>query len=203
MDIGILGAKNIGGTLAKKWVTAGHRVMFGVRSPHNPEVQTLVQSLGSHASVALIADAIAFGAVVVFAIPGRAMTETITQHASALSDKIIVDTTNRVGEAVMNSAATFAKHAPNAQVFRAFNNLGWENFETPRFGQVQADLFYSGPAGEGQAKVEQLIAAVGLRPVWVGGPEQTYLVDALGGLWFALALNQRRGRHLAFKMLTD
>ncbi|GAB4578005.1 MAG: hypothetical protein Fur0022_07370 [Anaerolineales bacterium] len=203
MDIAILGAKIIGSTLAKKWVAAGHRVRFGVRSPHNPEVQTLVQSLGGNASVTVIAEAIAFGSVVVFAIPGGAMDATIAEHAAALDGKIIVDAANRVGAAVMNSAASFAAHVPTAQVFRAFNALGWENFETPRFGDVQADLFYSGPAGEGQTRVEQLIAEVGLRPVWVGGPEQTPLVDALGRLWFALALNQSRGRHLAFKMLTD
>lgn len=44
---------------------------------------------------------------------------------------------------------------------------------------------------------------MGLRPVWVGGPEHTAVVDTLGGLWFALALGQQRGRHLAFKLLTD
>lgn len=203
MDIGVLGGKVVGGTLAKKWVAAGHRVMFGVRHPHNPEVQALAQSLGGNASVSLIADAIAFGEVVVFAIPGRAMEATIAEQAAALSGKLVIDAANQMGAAVMNSAASFAAHVPTAQVFRAFNTLGWENFEIPRFGDVQADLFYSGPAGEGQTRVEQLIAEVGLRPVWVGGPEQTDLVDALGRLWFALALNQRRGRHLAFKMLTE
>ncbi len=103
----------------------------------------------------------------------------------------------------MNSLATFATHTPSAQVVRAFNSLGWENFANPQFGSVQADLFYCGPSGVAQAQAEQLIADVGLRPVWVGGPEQAPLVDAIAGLWFALALGQRRGRHLAFKLLTD
>ena len=31
MKIAILGAGNIGGTLGKKWLKAGHEVIFGVR----------------------------------------------------------------------------------------------------------------------------------------------------------------------------
>lgn len=30
MQITILGAKNIGGTLGKKWIKAGHTVKFGI-----------------------------------------------------------------------------------------------------------------------------------------------------------------------------
>ena len=31
MKIAVLGAGNIGGTLGKKWLAAGHEVVFGVR----------------------------------------------------------------------------------------------------------------------------------------------------------------------------
>lgn len=37
MKIAVIGAKIIGGTLARKWTGAGHQVMFGVRSVNNPE----------------------------------------------------------------------------------------------------------------------------------------------------------------------
>jgi predicted dinucleotide-binding enzyme len=50
--------------------------------------------------------------------------------------------------------------------------------------------------------VERLIADVGLHPVYVGGPEQAGVVDGVASLWFALALGQRQGRRLAFKVLT-
>jgi len=202
MRIGILGAKTIGGTLGRKWAQAGHSVMFGVRNPQNPDVQALVQELGG-ASAGGAADAIAFGDVVVFAIPGQAMEATIAEHAAALVGKTVIDAANKVGAATMNSLEAFTTHAPSAQVFRAFNSLGWENFANPQFGGVQADLFYCGPSGAAQAQVEQLIAEVGLRAIWVGGPEQTPTVDAIASLWFALALKQGRGRHLAFKLLTD
>lgn len=203
MQIAILGAGNVGSTLARAWLQAGHTVRLGVRTVDSPELQALRAELGSAASITTIADAIAFGDVVVFAIPGQAMEATIAAHAAVLAGKVVIDAANKVGAATMNSRDAFTAHAPTAQVFRAFNTLGWENFAQPRFGDIQADLFFCGPAGAARHQVEHLIAAVGLRPVWVGGPEQTAVVDALGGLWFALALGQQRGRHLAFKLLTD
>lgn len=200
MKIAVLGAKIVGGTLARKWARAGHDVMFGVRTVDNSETQALARELG--ATVGTAAEAIAFGEAVIFAIPGGAMEETIAAHGPALAGKVVVDAANRMGGGPMNSAAAFAAHAPAAQVYRAFNSLGWENFDDPMYGDVQADLFYCGPAGAGQAAVEGLIRDVGLRPVCVGDLGQVWLVDAIGSLWFALAYGQGMGRAVAFKALT-
>ena len=201
MKVAVLGAKNVGSTLARKWAHAGHALMFGVRNVDNPELQAAAKELG--AAVSTIAGATAFGEVVVFAIPGRAMEETIGAYGSALKGKIVIDAANRAGGGPMNSAAALEVGAPGAQVYRAFNSLGWENFENPQFGDLQADLFYCGPAGPGQASVEGLIRDVGLRPVRLGDMSQVGLVDAVASMWFALAFGQGMGRHLAFKVLTD
>jgi predicted dinucleotide-binding enzyme len=48
-----------------------------------------------------------------------------------------------------------------------------------------------------------LIDDVGLRPMWVGDLETLPVIEALAGLWFALALRQGLGRHLAFRTLRD
>jgi hypothetical protein len=200
MKIAILGAKTIGPTLGRSWARAGHSLMFGVRNLNNPEAQALAQEL--NATLGVTGAAIDFGDVAVFAIPGAAMDETIQAHALALNGKVVIDAANRMGGGPQNSAAAFAAHAPGAHVFRAFNSLGWENFENPRFGETQADLFYCGPGGPSQSTVEQLIREVGLRPVRVGDLGQVQLVDAVGALWRALAHGQSWGRQLAFKVLT-
>jgi hypothetical protein len=200
MKIAVLGAKSIGSTLARKWARAGHMVMFGVRNVENPEVQALAQELGATAGTS--AEAIAFGEAIVFAIPGNAMEETIAAHGPALAGKIVIDAANRMGGGPMNSAAAFAARAPGAQVYRAFNSLGWENFENPVFGDVQADLLYCGSGGAAQTAIEQLIRDVGLRPVRLGDLGQVGLVDTIASLWFALAFGQGMGRQLAFKVLT-
>lgn len=81
--------------------------------------------------------------------------------------------------------------------------LGWENFATPVFKGIRADLFYCGDGGEERAAVDTLIAEIGLRPVYIGETEKNHLIDNLTRLWFTLALEQGRGRHLALKMLAD
>jgi predicted dinucleotide-binding enzyme len=201
MNVAILGAGKIGGTLGKKWVAAGHSILFGMRDPQKPRTQELIQALGKRASASSIADAIAFGEVVLFAIPGSAMDGTIADHAAALDGKIVIDAANKIGAPVVNSLPAFAAQTPHAQVFRAFNNLGWENFENPAYNGMPADLFYSGPDGEARQKVERLIADVGLRPVYLGGPEQAGLVDELLKLWFTLVSGRNMGREIAFKLL--
>jgi 8-hydroxy-5-deazaflavin:NADPH oxidoreductase len=80
---------------------------------------------------------------------------------------------------------------------------GWENFANPEFPSGErADLFYAGPDGPSREKVGTLVSDVGLRPVWVGGPEHVETVDGMTRLWFAVARRQR-GRHTAFRTLTD
>ena len=106
-----------------------------------------------------------------------------------------------MGASTRNSFAALQQHAPHARVYRAFNTLGWENFANPLFDGTPADLFFCGTDGEARATVEQLIADIGLRPVYLGGVEQVGLVDSVSGLWFALAVGQGKGRQLAFKVL--
>jgi predicted dinucleotide-binding enzyme len=140
---------------------------------------------------------------VVFAIPGATMAETISAVGASLDGKLIIDAANNVGGKTMNSREAFEVAAPKASYFRAFNSLGWEQFDRPVVGGVQADLFFCGPDGDQRVMVERLISDVGLRPVWVGGPDEVEVVDGVLSLWFALVMKQQLGRRLAFKMIQD
>lgn len=203
IPIAVLGAGNIGGTLGRKWVAAGHQVTFGVTDPASQRAETLRGEVGQEATITDVEQALEGAEVAVLAIPGRAVDELIQSHAGRLDGKIIIDAANRMGGGgPMNSVAALSMSAPTAQIFRAFNSLGWENFADPVFDGVQADLFFAGPDGASREAVERLIGDVGLRPVYVGGPDQVGTVDAVASLWFALALGQKKGRRLAFKMLT-
>jgi len=202
MKIAIIGSGNIGGTLGAKWAAAGHAVVFGVRDAGSAKARAALGAAGERARVDKIAGAIADAEVVVLAVPGAAVAETVAAHGAALDGKLVIDTTNQFGAPVMNGIAAIAGAAPQAAIYRAFNSVGWENMAEPIVGGVQADLLYCGPDGAGRAAVEQLIAAVGLRPVRVGDLQQVALVDNLGALWSALVFGQGLGRRLAFKVLT-
>ena len=198
--IAVLGAGNIGATLARKWSAAGHQVTLASRNPDAPSFRDLARSIGSE--TATHADAVAGAEVVLFALPADAVPTVVEALGQALDSKLVIDATNNLAAADMNSIAALTRHAPGAIPVRAFNSVGWENFADPDFSGTPADLLWCGPDGDRGDVVESLIADVGLRPVRVGGLDQLPIVDMLASLWFALALGQGRGRHLAFKILT-
>ncbi len=202
LAITILGAGNIGGTLGRKWLATEHKVTFGVSNPEGERARALRSEFGNGVMIGTTSEVLAQEAdVIVMALPGAAMNSTITAYAAQLDGKVIIDTANRLGGGLLSSLATFQQQTPHAHIYRAFNTLGWENFADPLFDGVPADLFYCGPDGESHKAVEQLIVDVGLRPIYLGGVEQTSLVDSIGSLWFALVFGQHKGRHLAFKVL--
>jgi predicted dinucleotide-binding enzyme len=203
MRIATIGAGVVGRTLAGKLAAAGHDVTIGVRSPDKARAE----HPDLEAAVVAVAEALDGAQTVILAIPGVSVDAFLAEHGAALGERIVIDAANRIGDRLgdrteMNSVAAIAAAAPRAHIYRAFNSLGWENFARPRIGDVQADLLYCGPDDESRPLVDGLIADVGLRPLWVGGLETLMLIDALGGLWGALAFGRDMGRRLFFKVVT-
>jgi predicted dinucleotide-binding enzyme len=198
MNISIIGAGNIGGTLGKKWAEAGHRITFGVRNPADPKHAGL-SSLGRLTSVA---ESIADADVVLLSLPGSGVADFAAQHGSSLAGKIVIDATNNPRSPVMNNLEILAAQAPQAHLVRAFSTLGWENFANPQINGQQIDLFYCGHAPSRPA-ADRLISEIGLRPIYLGGLEASPAVDGLTRAWFALVFGQGRNRRLAFKLLEE
>ncbi len=212
MRLAVIGAGHIGGTIGRAWLTAGHDVHFGVSSPgKHAELAaagatvTTVAEVAAAFAVTEAATAEAAADAVLLAVPGAAVRDAVAAIAPALGASIVIDATNNVGgNGPLNASAVVAEAAPQAIYYRAFNTLGWESFATPTFPSGErADLFYAGPDGASREHVEQLVNAVGLRPVWVGGGEAVETVDGVARLWFALVMGRHLGRHTAFRMLTD
>jgi hypothetical protein len=188
MRIAVIGTGNIGGTLGTRWRDAGHDVVFAARSSR-------ADGPGGIPVVA-VADAIDRADVVVLALPAGAVADLLAQIGGNLNGTVVVDATNNLGAAAANARGAVAASAPSARYVRAFNTLGWENFAEP---MADADLFFAAdPAAREVA--EQLISDVGLRPVYVGDADAAGTVDALLGLWLALA-RQRGNRRLAFRAI--
>jgi 8-hydroxy-5-deazaflavin:NADPH oxidoreductase len=188
MRIAVIGTGHIGGTLGGKWQAAGYDVVYGGRSPG-------ADGPGG-ARVVTIADALADADIVVFAVPGPAVADIAAANAAALDGKVVIDATNRMGQAEANNQAAIKSAAPGANYARAFNTLGWENFAEPPAG---ADLFFAADKSARSA-TEELIGAVGLEPVFVGDGSAVGTVDGVARLWFAL-MQQSGNRKLAFRVV--
>jgi predicted dinucleotide-binding enzyme len=200
-SIAVIGSGRIGGTLARTWAASGHAVTLGARDPSKSDLRDLATGIG--AGTGPIDGAVRGAEIVVFAIPGASMAATVSELGRDLEGKIVIDAANDVGAPSANSRDAIEAAAPGASYYRAFNTLGWEVFDSPTIGDIQADLFFCGPDGDGRDTVEALVADIGLRPVWVGGAEEADVVDGVLRLWLTLAMKRGHGRRLAFKMITE
>jgi hypothetical protein len=130
--LGLIGAGRIGGTVGALWVQAGHPVMFSSRDPQ--EVQALVTRLGPLARGGSVAEAIAFGDALFFAVPYAALPELGREHAAALKGKVALDACNAVAardgpiadEATQNGIGiTSQKYLAGTRLVRAFNTISY------------------------------------------------------------------------------
>jgi len=132
MRIGVIGAGRLGGTVGGLWVKAGHPVMFASRDPQ--EVEQLVARLGPPAQGGSVAEAIAFGEALFFAVPYAALPELGAGHREALKGKIVLDACNAVrardgaivDEVQQNGIGiTSQKYLAGTRLVRAFNTISY------------------------------------------------------------------------------
>jgi predicted dinucleotide-binding enzyme len=175
VDIGIIGSGKIGGTAAKLFSRAGHRVVLAnSRGPESLAAE--VASLGPGVRAGTVDDAAKFGQLVLVAIP---LGKYQTLPASALSGKIVIDAMNyypqRDGELPLGgrtSSELVAGHLPSARVVKAFNTMFFETLGSRGRTDVADDdrlaLFVAGDDADAKAVVARLIEEIGFAPVDTG-----------------------------------
>ena len=205
MKIGIIGAGDVGGTLGKSWRRRKHDVMFGVRNLQSQNVQRLAQTDKS-LIFGNINDAMAFGDVILFAIPWTSIEDTV--RGRNLSGKIVIDPTNPLTPDLRqlalddsSVAERIADLAKGAKVVKAFNTIGAQTLNNLMFGSNRADLFLCGDDTPSKRVVGELAADIGFDIVDIGSLANARMLENLALLWIELALRQELGPNIAFKLL--
>lgn len=188
MRIGVIGAGNIGGTLAKLWADAGYRVMISARDLD--AVKKQAAEIGSNASAGTPAQAAAFGEVILISVPWGAFAQVAKDNEAELKGKVVLDTCNpsvgRDGEAAKaaleNGTGTSDQALlPGAKLVRAFSSLNYRALQT---GAHKSGEKLGVPIGsdskEALAVASQLVSDAGFEPVIVGNLARSKMFD-LGG----------------------
>jgi predicted dinucleotide-binding enzyme len=174
--IGIIGSGRIGSTVGTLWVKSGHPVMFSSRHPE--QLQTLVHGLGDLAKAGTVQEAVAFGDVMLIAVPYGAYPQIGQEHGAQLRGKVVLDAGNAVerrdGEITKETQQegignTSAKYLPGARIVRAFNTLGYGILarEANRAGERLA-IPMAGDDAEALKVATTLVRDAGFDPVVVG-----------------------------------
>jgi 8-hydroxy-5-deazaflavin:NADPH oxidoreductase len=175
MNIGIIGAGNIGATAAKLWLKAGHSL--AISNSRGPETLTdLVKELGSNAKAVTVLEAAQFGEVVLEAIPfGR----YASLPAKELEGKILISAANyypqRDGDIDLGGLAQtefIAKHLPSVHVVKAFNTIYYQHLATMGDTTLPLEeriaIYIAGDNLEAKTIVANLIRETGFAPVDTG-----------------------------------
>jgi 8-hydroxy-5-deazaflavin:NADPH oxidoreductase len=139
VNVGIIGAGNIGGTVGMLWAKAGHSVRFGARHPES--LGPLIAEARANASAGSPEEAARFGAVVLCSVPFGAWPSLAPALRPLLSGKVVLDSANpypgRDGAfaretiaAGQGGSVAVARLLPGTRLVRAFNSVYYKTLRT-------------------------------------------------------------------------
>ena len=175
--IGFIGSGNIGGTLARLAVAAGHSVVLS--NSRGPEtLRDLVAELGPGARAATPAEAAAAGDIVVVTVPLKAYRDV---PAEALTGKVVIDTNNyyperdsRFAELEDGSTTTgelLQRHLTGAHVVKGFNNIYFPHLAAlgrPAGAPARSALPIAGDDADAKRAVAEFMDSIGYDAVDIG-----------------------------------
>lgn len=207
MRIAVIGIGMVGGTLGRRWAQEGQEVMFGVREPASEKVGQLLAEAGANARAGSVAEAAAFGEVVVLATPWSG-TEDAIRTAGDLSGKVVLDCTNPLAPDMSglvgdrSAAEQVAAWAKGAKVVKIFNSTGFKNMDDPRYGDDRVTMLYCGDDAEAKKVAAGLAEGLGFEPVDAGPLSEARSLEYLALLWIHLAYGPAKlGPGIAFKLI--
>jgi 8-hydroxy-5-deazaflavin:NADPH oxidoreductase len=182
VNVGVIGAGRIGGNCARQLVRAGHDVL--VSASRDPgALQATAAGLGARAGTA--AEAVAFGDVVIFAVPWTAVERALGE-AGPLDGKVVVDTTNQFGRdgwedlGPRTAAQVNAARMAGARYTKSFNTLtaAFQAEAATRQGAERVVQWLCGDDDGAKEIVSGLIAEMGYVPVDLGGTASCQVMEA-------------------------
>ncbi len=175
--VGLIGSGNIGSTVARLAVDAGHDVVLS--NSRGPEtLKDLVEELGPHARAATAAEAAEAGDVVVVTVPLKAYRDV---PVAPLAGKVVIDTNNYYPERdghfpeLDDESTTVSEllqaHLPESHVVKGFNNIVAAHLgelARPAGSADRSALAIAGDDADAKATVTTLLDSFGYDTVDAG-----------------------------------
>jgi len=181
MRIGVIGAGNIGGTIARRLALAGHAVVVSF-SHDQAKLADFAREIGATASTPKDAAA---ADVVVIAVPWGAIDDALKQ-AGPLDGRIVVDTTNQFGEDGLvdldgkTAARVNADRMRGARYTKSFNTLT-ARFQSEAAGRPKETRVVQWLCGDddgAKQTIARVIEDAGYVAVDVGGIDACSVMEA-------------------------
>jgi predicted dinucleotide-binding enzyme len=209
MNIGIVGAGDLGTGLAKQLVKFGHEVMLSF-SRDLAKLRNVASSLGT--KVGAPAEAAAFGEVIVLATTWSSTAEALRQIGIVQGGKLLWDCTNALkpdmsGLAIGTTTSggeQVALGAPWAKVVKAIPPFAEVlHSSRPLVGGVLPGVFVCGDDAEARKTIARLVEHIGGAPVDAGPLSLARYAEPAAMLLVQLAYVQGFGPRIGFAVTRD
>jgi len=194
MKVGILGSGQVAQVLGAGFASHGQEVMLGTR-----DAAKLEEWAGENdgARVGSVADAAAFGDVLVLAVKGSAAADVVRAAGPEnMAGKPVMDTTNPLADAPpvngvlpyfteMNESLMerLQREAPDAYFVKAFSSVGNTRMIDPRFEGGTPTMFICGNDDDAKATVTEILDGFGWDTADMGAVEAARAIEPLCILW--------------------
>ena len=176
LKIGIIGSGNVGSALGTTWAKSGHTVMFS--SLDLEKDKALAAKVGSGARAGTSKEAVAFGDVLLIAVPYHALPAVGKDLGDLLKGKVVIDTCNpfeqRDGELgakarEVGAGLMSAQLLPGARIVRGFNAIGAARMGAAWQEPGKVGMPIAGDDAQAIAIASNLVRDIGYEPVLIGG----------------------------------
>jgi 8-hydroxy-5-deazaflavin:NADPH oxidoreductase len=211
MKVGIIGSGAVGQTLAKAFKEEGYEVMLGTRNTSKKEIVDF--NFETKIDIGTFDETAKFGELLVLCVKGGAASEALKlAGAKNISGKIIIDTTNPIGDkpptnGVLNSFTDLnnslmeqlQKDYPDAKFVKCFNSVGNLLMYKPQLDATPT-MFICGNDDAAKKKVKAILTTFGWETADMGKVEAARAIEPLCVLWCIDGFLKNDWTH-AFKLL--
>ncbi len=175
--VGFIGSGQIGSTVARLAIEAGHQVVLS-NSRGRETLADTVAELGPRTSAASSGEAAAAGDIVVVTVPVKAFPDL---PAASLAGKTVIDTCNygperdgnipELDSKSLTSSELLLRYLPDAMVVKAFNNIFYKHLLSlarPARATDRSYLPIAGDSAPAKAAVTAFVESIGFSVVDAG-----------------------------------
>lgn len=194
MKVGILGSGLVAQTLGSGFLKYGHEVTLGTREPDKLKDWADKNPKGR---VAGVAEAAAFGTLLVLAVRGSAAAAVLrSAGVDNLAGKTLIDTNNPLADTPpVNGVLPFfsninfslmeqlQREFPEAHLVKAFSSVGAGRMVNPQFVDGKPTMFICGNDDAAKRAVTAVLDQFGWETADMGKAEAARAIEPLCMLW--------------------
>lgn len=204
MNIGIIGAGNAGGALAKACVTAGHTVK--ISAAHPGQAEKLAGQVGAAAADSNMA-AVEGADIVILAVPYSALAEIAAELHENLAGRIVIDITNPVAPDLDHRLTTTSAAeevqgiAAEARVVKAFNTVFASLQATPVVEGMRLDGMFATDDEYAREQMTEFLRSLEYEPLDCGPLIMARALEDMGLINVRLNAVNQWSWHTAWKLV--